>query len=100
MAMSFRERVTEAQRLALLQLLASTPGHPAADTLLAQALPDMGLAATLDQVRTQIAWLADQGLVEVEEVGGITLARVLAAGADTANGLRSVPGVARPAPRR
>jgi Fe2+ or Zn2+ uptake regulation protein len=100
MAITFRERVSEAQRLALLQLLASTPGQQAADTLLAPALQDMGLAASMDQVRTQLAWLSDQGLVELEDVAGVTLARALAAGVDTANGLRTVPGVARPAPRR
>lgn len=96
---SFAERVRGERRLALLRLLASTPTHPAADTLLYRALPDVGLAGPLDVVRADLAWLEEQGLVEQDRTAGaVMLARITARGIDVAEGLSHVPGVARPQP--
>lgn len=95
---TFVERLREARRLALLRLLAAAPAYQAADLLLYQALPEQGVAASLDAVRGDIAWLAEQGLVEVSEAGTVRLARITPRGLDASAGLAEVPGVARPGP--
>lgn len=97
-ALSFADRQREARRLALLRLLASAPTYQAADTLLYQALPEQGVAASLDAVRSDLAWLAEQGLADVTSAAEVRLARITARGLDAAHGLAVVPGVARPGP--
>ncbi len=95
---TFAERLREARRLALLHLLAAASGYSAADRLLYQALPEQGVASSLDAVRGDLAWLAEQGLVEVREVGEVRLATITPRGLDVSRGLAIVPGVDRPLP--
>lgn len=96
---SFAERVRSERRLAILRLLSATATHPAADTLLHRALPDMGLASSLDAVRADCAWLEEQGLVEQTNTAGVTrLVQVTSRGMDVASGVSHVPGVAAPRP--
>lgn len=95
---TFADRLREARRLAILQLLAQAPDYEAGQDLLYMALPDQGLAASADQVAGELAWLAEQGLVILTEIGTVKLARVSARGLDVARGLTRVPGVARPRP--
>lgn len=95
---TFADRLREARRLALLQLLAEAPEYEAGQDLLYMALPDQGLAASADQVAGELAWLAEQGLVSLAEIGRVRLARITARGLDVARGLAQVPGVARPRP--
>ena len=57
-------------RLATLRLLAEAPGYSLNDRLVTDALPTLGIAATRDQVRTGLSWLAEQDLVRREELGG------------------------------
>lgn len=98
MTLSYTDRIREARRLALLQLLAQTPDLSASAELLYAALPDQGLASSHDQVRADLAWLQEQGLVGTQEIGGTDklLARITARGVDAALGRANVPGVARP----
>lgn len=92
--MDFVERLRTERRLKLLQLLTAAPQMGASETLLHSALPDEGLASSLDVVRGDLAWLAEQGLVAF--AAGI--ARLTARGQDAASGLTQVPGVALPRP--
>lgn len=98
MTTAYAERLREARRLALLQLLSQTPDLSASAELLYSALPDQGLASSHDQVRAELAWLQEQGLVGLQEIAdtGKTLARITARGVDASLGRASVPGVARP----
>lgn len=100
MTATFSERLREARRLALLQLLAQTPDLAASAELLYGALPDQGVAASHDQVASDLAWLSEQGLVGLRTIGDTdkVLARITARGIDAANGRAIVPGVARPGP--
>lgn len=88
-------------RLAILKFLAAQPGHRANDSILTSILPDVGLTATRDQVRTELAWLAEQRLVVQEEPGPMKLIiiDITERGLDVAAGRAAVPGVQRPAPR-
>lgn len=95
---TFSDRVREARRLAILQLLAEAPGYEAADTLIYAALPDRGVAGSADQVASELAWLAEQGLAEVQKVGPVAIAKITQRGIDASRGRALVPGVARPGP--
>lgn len=98
MSKTFAERLTEHRRLTLLQLLAESAGYTASADLLHTALPGFGHVVSHDRITTDLAWLAEQGLVAVEDVGGVRLATVTRRGLDVAAGTATCPGVARPAP--
>jgi hypothetical protein len=50
-------------------------------------------------VRSEIAWLAEQGLATSDELpGGLLVATLTERGSDVASGRASVPGVQRPNP--
>jgi len=93
--MTYRERITEARRLEVLQLLAETPGYEAGETLIFRA---MTVGTSADQLVSDLAWLDEQGLVSLSDVSGVRLAKITQRGLDVAHGLSRVPGVARPLP--
>lgn len=97
---SFDQQYREDRRLVLLRLLAEAPGYRANSSNLQAYLGTLAVRATRDDVRTDLAWLAEQGLVTTEEVvAGVTVATITARGNDVAAGLALVPGVSRPSPR-
>lgn len=97
--MSFQTTLTEDRRLSLLLVLAETPGYSANAFLLRDAIAQIyGHSASIDQVRTDIAWLAEQMLVTSRTVSDVTLATLTARGADAAAGRAVVPGVKKPMP--
>jgi hypothetical protein len=97
--MTFQTTLTEDRRLSLLLVLAETPGYSANAFLLRDAIGQIyGHSASIDQVRGDIAWLAEQALVTARTVGEVTLATLTARGADVAAGRASVPGVKKPMP--
>lgn len=93
--MRYDQRVTEHRRLDILRILAASPQYEASQMLIYQALPMHGSA---DQVKADLAWLEEQGLVILHDVGSIRLARITMRGVDASQGLCRVPGVARPLP--
>lgn len=95
----FRKFKTKQQRLALLQVLAEDGEYSHNETVLQEALMALGLGVGRDRLRTQLAWLEEQDLVELTDVAGLLVARLRAAGSDVARGLSRVPGVARSRPR-
>ncbi len=97
--MTFAERIAQDRRLVILRLLERTSGYSANESLLDLALEDFGHRSSGDQVRGDLAWLAEQQLVITEEIGGITIAIATRRGLDVARGKAIVPGVRRPAPR-
>lgn len=97
--MSFQHAITEDRRLSLLLVLTETPGYSANAYLLRDAVASVfGHAASVDQVRTDLAWLGEQGLVTTKSTGEIMQATLTARGADAAAGRATVPGVKRPMP--
>jgi hypothetical protein len=85
-------------RLTLLRLLAEAPGYRANSSLLTSAADaTAGFAVSRDQVRTELAWLAEQGLAELDgHIPGLSVATLTERGQDVATGRASVPGVQRP----
>jgi hypothetical protein len=62
-------------------------------------LPEVGLTPTRDQIKTELAWLAEQQLVTSEDHAGLVVATLTERGLDVAEGRTVVPGVQRPSPR-
>lgn len=88
----------EQRRLAILQLLQQEPGYRLNDYLLKDLLTQLGQATPLSLVRTELAWLEQNGQLTTQELPGCTVALLVEAGADTAIGVSYVPGIARPRP--
>jgi len=53
---------------------------------------------SVDLVRTELAWLAEQSLIELTEIGGLQIANITMRGRDVSLGLSVAPGVEQPGP--
>lgn len=97
---AIRERWHAHLRLTLLRLLAEQPGYRSNSSILTQAADaTAGFTVSRDQVRTELAWLAEQGLVTTSSVvDGLIVATLSERGGDVAAGRAVVPGVQRPGP--
>lgn len=97
---TFAERHREDRRLVMLRLLAEQNGYRANSSVLHAALDALAVAASRDDVLTDLAWLAEQGLVKSNEpVPCVVVAELTARGYDVQRGMATVPGVSRPRPR-
>lgn len=95
---TYRQRLTEDRRLVLLRLLRQVQGYSANSSILQDALEAYGHRVSRDQVHTDLAWLAEQELVTVEEIASVQVAKLTGRGDDVATGVSTVPGVKRPRP--
>lgn len=87
-------------RLELLSVLARLPGYSAHDGVLMRAVRDHGFGATRDQVRTELQWLAEQGLATNETLDQFIVATATQRGVDVAQGYAFHDGVDRPLPEQ
>ena len=94
---SLRDRLTADLRLAVLQILAEAGGS-ANRRILGDELPGAGHDVGADRLRTELGWLAEQGLVDLDGPDTLPVATLTERGADAAHGRITVPGVRRPAP--
>ncbi|WP_041725535.1 VpaChn25_0724 family phage protein [Megalodesulfovibrio gigas] len=97
--MSFAKTLTEDRRLVILRFLSEAQGWHLNTAVLHTALDNYAHSVSRDQVETDAAWLAEQGLVTVEAVGPVRVATLTDRGLDVAEGRAVVPGVKRPGPR-
>jgi hypothetical protein len=95
-ALSFDEVRTEHQRLSILRLLAEADDYSLNTSLLHDALDALGLSTSRDKVETMAAWLKEQELVTLRQIGTVTVATITRRGDDVAKGHARVPGVKRP----
>ncbi|KAF3999052.1 VpaChn25_0724 family phage protein [Glaciimonas immobilis] len=93
---SFLEYMRYDIRLVVLRLLADMPAYRANSSVLTMALDRFGHATTRDQMKTELHWLAEQGLLTIEDIGAVLVATITERGTDIARGRAQVPGVARP----
>lgn len=102
MSKTFTDRLREDRRLVLLRLLSEQPGYRANSSNLHAGLYALGIAATRDDVTTDLHWLQEQSLVRLEslpEVPDLSIATITTRGDDVVKGVAIVPGVRRPGPR-
>ena len=94
MSGSYQRFAERHRRLVALRVTAEGNGT-ANDRLLADALEHWGLSGSLDQVRTTVKWLADNGFLSVEELPGDVLkVRITRAGREIATGRNNHPDIA------
>lgn len=98
MSTAYRDRVAEDLRLAILQI-ADAAGSTTNHRILNAELPDVGHIVGADRLRTELAWLSEQGLMDLGDPDSAYIVATLTErGTDAAHGRITVPGVRRPAP--
>ena len=93
-----RDIPAEDLRLTALALLAQARGYRANEYLLRTLLREWGHVASRDGLRGELAWLAERGLISIEEIGGVMIAALTECGHDAQAGAAEIPGVRRPGP--
>ena len=96
--MSYSKLIAEHVRLAILRILEQDAQYAHNEAVLQSALSALGHGVSADRLRSELAWLAEQGLLAVEDAGGLQVAKLTRRGGDAAMGRASAPGVARPRP--
>lgn len=96
--MDFKVVQQEDRRLVLLRALVDMGGFEANESILEECLAMYGHVCGRDVVRTELAWLSEQGLVSLRDVSGCMVATLAGRGSDAARGVIIVPGVKRPRP--
>lgn len=96
--MSYEDVIAADQRLSILRALEQDPDYSHNEHVLGRVLEAVGHVVSSDRLRTHLAWLAEQDLVQVEDVAGMQVAKLTRRGEDVALGRSRVPGVARPRP--
>lgn len=97
---SFKSLLTSDLRLVMLRVMAEDAGYSMNESILQSALEMYGHNVSRDKVRTQMRWLEEQGLIELEEVGGTVLVgKLTGRGLDCSQGKCRVDGVKAPRPR-
>ena len=94
---TYQDRVTEDLRLDILRIIDGGGGETNARILGAE-LPETGHNVSADRLRTELAWLAEQGAVTCAESGSTHVVTLTERGADLAAGRATIPGIRRPAP--
>jgi hypothetical protein len=95
---NFAEYQTEDRRLVLLRGLKAAALYRANCYLLRRFAESVGHTVSADRIEQDLAWLAEQGLVDRQAPEGVTVATLTQRGLDAADGAATVPGVARPRP--
>lgn len=96
--MRFNIYETEDRRLVLLRALHKAAQYKANAYLLRRYCDAIGHTVSADRIEQDLAWLAEQGLIDAVQNGGVTVATLSVRGADVATGAATVPGVQRPRP--
>lgn len=91
--MSYTELTIEARRGNVLKELAWVGIEAVNEVLLYKILTGMGHRISSDALRVDLAWLEEQGLVEIEDLAGVYLTTITQRGEDAAKGLVTVPGL-------
>jgi hypothetical protein len=102
MSKTFAEALREGRRLVMLRLLSEQPGYRMNSSNLHAGLHHLAVACSRDDVRTDLQWLKEQGMVMLEtvpEVDGLYLVTITSRGHDVSVGNAAVPGISRPTPR-
>lgn len=95
---NFKTLVTEAARLTILQVLEQDVDYSHNQNILQTILESLGHSLSSDRIRTELRWLEEQGLISVESVSGLLIAKLNQRGLDVAKGRSRVDGIARPQP--
>jgi uncharacterized membrane protein (DUF441 family) len=91
---SFRTFIAARRRGVILGALAEcAPGTAAAADLLHRYLLSIAMRHTVGEVEADLAWLAENGLVQVGQAGSLVTAVITGRGREVVQRLVTVPGV-------
>lgn len=99
---TFADRLREDRRLVILRLLSEQPGYRMNSSNVHAGLQYLHVVSSRDDVITELYWLRDQGLLQLQqvpEVEKLFLCELTSRGLDVVSGNCTVPGVSRPSPR-
>ncbi len=94
----FADYLRQDQRLVVLRILSELPQFRSNSSVMANLLGEFGHHPSRDQVKAELTWLGEQGLVKIEDIGSVLVVTLTERGADVAAGRASVPGVSKPRP--
>lgn len=94
--MKFADYLRRDVRLVALRILSETPGFRANSSVICNLLDQFGHALTRDQVKAELRWLENTGLVTLDEAGSVLVATLQERGQEVAEGRAVVDGVAKP----
>lgn len=98
---SFFDYMMGHARLAILRSLTESVQHTANDSVLIMEMERLGLPVTRDQLRGQLGWLEEQGLIRLARpTDSLMVATLRERGGDVAVGRAHVDGIQRPSPSR
>jgi repressor of nif and glnA expression len=98
MAIAFSDLLTHDMRLVMLRSMLEQ-GNTINESILQSVLEALGHKVSRDRVRTEMRWLEEQKLVNIESVVGILVAELTGRGVDCALGRCKVDGVKMPRPK-
>lgn len=96
MSTNFSEFLRHDQRLVMLRILSELPQYRSNSSVIASLLGRFGHHPSRDQVKGDLTWLGEQGLVSVDDIGTVLVVTLTERGEDVATGRSSVPGVSKP----
>jgi Fe2+ or Zn2+ uptake regulation protein len=96
--MSLADLKREDRRLLILKALSAESDYSIHDEVIRMLLAEYGHRESIDTVRTDMAWLEEQGLITQVAVAKAIVATATRRGAEVAEGAAVVPGVRRPRP--
>lgn len=100
MSLDYADTLRRARRRVILEILADTPDGQSGELFIEPVLNSRRIRSDRDQVRTELAWLRDQGLVDIEDVAGDMYATILAGGRAIAEAKRVHPDIEKRPDRR
>ncbi len=95
---NFFKFVTADRRLMILKILEQDAGYSMNAYVIQSCLSAVAHEVSMDRLKTDLAWLEEQGLVVLKTVSGLHVAQLTIRGTDAANGRIVVPGIKRPLP--
>ena len=97
--MPMNDVLNEHERIAILRTLNAMSGYSTNDSIIQESCTQFGIDMSRDRVKSQLAWLEEQGAVSTNPVGNYVVAELTARGQDVAEGRARMPGVKRPGAR-
>lgn len=94
----YADYLRQDQRLVMLRVLSELPQFRSNSSVIASLLGQFGHHPSRDQVKGDLTWLGEQGLVSIEDIGSVLVVTLTERGGDVAAGRATVPGVRKPGP--
>jgi hypothetical protein len=96
MSTQYADFLRHDQRLVMLRILSELPQYRSNSSVIHNLLGRFGHHPSRDQVKGDLTWLGEQGLVSIDDISSVLVVTLTERGEDVATGRSSVPGVSKP----